>query len=242
MSRFGWIAHNVIEKSDIVLEILDARFIKDTINPDVGRKVKAKNKILIQVINKSDCVDRRKLDSERKKLINGVAVSVKTRVGLAFLKTKIKILAKKYRLGNVVVGVVGYPNVGKSSLINVLKGKSSARTSSEAGYTKGEQQLRISKNILMIDTPGVIAKEVKNEQELILIDAKNPNSIKDPDLVVMTLMQKHPAFFLRTYNVKIQEDLEATIKEIALKLNFKRKGNTADVDRASRKILKDWLT
>lgn len=241
MSRFGWVAHNVIEKSDIILEVIDARFIKDTINPDVSRKIRAKNKILIQVINKSDCVNRRKLDSEKKKLINGVVVSVKLRFGLAYLKTKIKILAKQNKMSSVVVGVVGYPNVGKSSLINVLKGKSSARTSSDAGFTKGEQQLRISRNILMIDTPGVIAKEVKDENELVLIDAKNPDSIKDPDIPVMKLMRKHPDFFERKYGVQMQYDLEAVIEEIAVKLNLKKKGNKPDVERASRKILKDWL-
>jgi len=139
------------------------------------------------------------------------------------------------------VGVVGYPNVGKSSLINVFKGKSSAKTSSEAGFTKGKQYIRISRTILMIDTPGVIAKEVRDEEELVLIDAKNPHTIKDPDLAVMILMQERPNFFEEKYSVKVKDDLEATIEEIALKLNLKKKGNMPDVERASRKILKDWL-
>jgi len=241
MSRFGWVAHKVIEKSDIILEVLDARFVKDTTNKDVERKVKAKNKILIQVINKADYVDSRKLDSVKKKLINGVVVSVKDRVGLSFLRNKIKILANKNKMDQVVVGVVGYPNVGKSSLINVLKGRRSAKISSEAGFTKGEQYVRISRNILMIDTPGVMTKEIRDEEELVLIGAKNPHTIKDPDMAVMKLMQEHPDFFGKKYNVKVKDDLEATIEEIALKLNLKKKGNMPDIERASRKILKDWL-
>jgi len=241
MSKFGWVAHKVIEKSDIILEVLDARFIKDTINKDVENTVRIKNKILIQVINKADCVSSRKLDSVKKKFADCVVISVKNRTGLAFLKTKIKILANKNKMGNVVVGVVGYPNVGKSSLINTLKGKSSARTSPEAGFTKGEQYIRISRSILMIDTPGVISKDVRDEEELVLIGAKNPYTIKDPDMAVMKLMQAHPDFFEKKYNVKVKDDLDATIEEIALKLNLKKKGNLPDVERASRKILNDWV-
>ena len=241
MAQFGRVADRVIEKSDIILEVLDARFVEDTINRAVERKVKSKNKILIQVINKADFVDSKKLDLIKKQLVNCAIVSVKNRAGLTFLKNKIKILAKKNKLDSVVVGVVGYPNVGKSSIINVFKGKGSARTSPDAGFTKGEQYVRISRTILMIEKPGVISKEVIDEEDLVLIGAKNPNTMKDPDLAVMRLMQARPNFFEKKYNVKVKEDLEATLEEIALKLNLKKKGNMPDVERASKKILNDWL-
>lgn len=241
MDKFGLVVNEIIEKSDIILEVLDARFIEDTINKDVERKIKARNKILIQVINKADYVNGRKLQLVKKKLVNGVVVSVKAHVGLTFLKNKIKILANKNKIRNVVVGVVGYPNVGKSSLINVLRGKSSTKVSPEAGLTKGKQYIRISRTVLMIDTPGVIANDVRDDEELVLIGAKNPSAINDPDVEVMKLMQDRPSFFWKKYRVKVKEDLAETIEEIALKLNLKKKGNKPDVERASRKILMDWL-
>ncbi len=236
MSHFGWIVHKVIEKSDIVLEILDARFIDETRN----KKIENKAKILIHVINKCDYVDKRYLDQVKKELENCVFVSATKHLGITLLRQKIKMLANKNRIKNPVVGVVGYPNVGKSSVINALKGKGSAKTSPEAGFTKGKQYLRID-DFLMIDTPGIIAKEKNKEEELVLISAKNPHSIKDPDLAVIRLIKNHPGLIEKKYGVKIKKDKEATIEDIALKLNLKIKGNLPDILRASRKILQEWL-
>ena len=237
MPRFRSIAEEVIRKSDIVLEVLDARFIEETKNKNAEDKAK----ILIHVINKCDYVDKKILDRAKKGLQNCVFVSAKKYLGTTMLKQKIKTLANKNKIRNPIVGVIGYPNVGKSSLINALKGKGSAKTSSEAGYTKGKQYLRIGNDFLMIDTPGVISKEKKKEEELVLIGAKNPYTIKDPDLAVIKLIEKHPGIVEKRYKVRIKTDKEKTIEDIALKLNLKKKGNLPDIDRASRKILQDWF-
>ncbi len=241
MSHFGWVVHNVIERSDIILEVLDARFIGETLNESVEIKAKASGKQLIHVVNKSDYVDIRQLGEVKRQLKNCVFVSATKRTGLPLLKRMIKALAKKKRLGSVVVGVVGYPNVGKSTLINTLRLKSSAKTSPEAGYTKGMQYIKISRDILMIDTPGVIAKGINNEEDLVLIGAKNPYAIKDPDVAVVRLLEGRPGRIEKKYGVEIKEDKEETIRDIAIKLNFKKKGNLPDIDRASRKILQDWV-
>ena len=238
MPHFGKVIHKVIEKSDIVLEVLDARFIDETRN----RKIENKIKILIHVINKCDYADKIYLDEVKKGLENCVFVSAKKHLGMTLLRRKIKMLAAKNRIKNPVVGVVGYPNVGKSSIINALKGKGSAKTSPEPGYTKGEQYLRISSDFLMIDTPGVIAKEKSKEEELVLIGAKNPYTIRDPDLAVIRLIKNHPGLIEKKYGVKIKRDKEAAIEDIALKLSLKKKGNLPDIERASRKILQDWIT
>ncbi len=241
MHNFEGVVNKVIEKSDIVLEVLDARFIDETRNSKIEHKVKNKNKILIHVINKCDYVDKRHLDEIKKGLENCVFVSAKKYLGTTLLKQKIKTLANKNKIKKPIVGVVGYPNVGKSSIINVLKGTCSAKTSAEAGYTKAEQYLRVSKDFLMIDTPGVIAKG-KNEEELVLIGAKNPYTIEDPDLAVIKLIKNHPGLIEKRYGVEIKSDKEATIEDIALKLNLKKKGNLPDIERTARRILQDWIS
>jgi len=240
MPKFGKVVNEVIEKSDIVLEILDARFITETRNRKIEHQVEEQNKTLIYVINKCDHADKKYLDRVKKELKNCVFVSAKKHLGTTLLREKIKILANKNKIKNPIVGVIGYPNVGKSSIINVLKGKKSARTSSEAGYTKGKQYLKVD-DFLMIDTPGVISKEKKKDVELVLIGAKNPYNINDPDLAVLRLIESHPGLIEGKYGVKIRKDKEATIEDIALKMNLKKKGNLPDIDRTSRKILQDWI-
>ena len=234
---FQSIVNKVIQQSDIVLEILDARFIEETRNKQLEKKIK----ILIHVINKCDYVDKTYMDEAKKNLENCVFVSAKKHLGTTLLKNKIKQLANQNKIKWPKVGVIGYPNVGKSSVINALKGKGSAKTSPEAGYTKGKQYLRIDNDFLMIDTPGVISKEKTKVEELVLIGAKNPYTIEDPDLAVIKLLKKRPGLAEKKYNVKIKPNKEETIEDIALKLNFKKKGNLPDVDRASRRILQDFL-
>ncbi len=240
MAGFGWVVHKVIEKSDIVLEILDARFINETRNKEIEYKVKNRNKILVYVVNKCDYANKKDLLPLKKQLENCVFVSATKHLGTSLLKQKIKYLAKKNKIEKPIVGVIGYPNVGKSSLINALKGKGSAKTSPEPGYTKGVQILKISENMKMLDTPGVISREDKGDLKLAIIGAKNPSIIEDPDLAVIEIMKKYPNAVEKYYSVKPEASKEDTIDAIALKLNMKKKGNLPDTERASRKILYDW--
>ncbi len=241
MPGFKSIVTDVIRKSDVLLEILDARFIDETRNKKLEFVIKNKRKILIHVINKCDCVDKGYMDEAKKRFENCVFVSAKERLGANLLIQKIKVLAGKKKIKQPIVGVVGYPNVGKSSVINMLKGGGSAKISSEAGYTKAMQYLRISRDIMVIDTPGVIAKDMTDKQDLVLIGAENPSLIKDPDLAVIELIESNPGLIEKKYGVKAQEDKEAVIESIALKFNMKKKGGMPDIERASKMILHDWI-
>lgn len=240
MLKFRWIIHKVIQESNIILEVLDARFIEQTRDIKLEQKIKNRNCILITVINKCDYVKKEKLEPYKKKLENCVFISVKNHLGTTLLKKKIKELANKRKIKHLIIGVVGFPNVGKSSLINALKGRKSAKTSPEAGYTKGKQFVRISKNIMMMDTPGVIDKQKTKESDLVLIGAKNPSTMEDPDLAVIQLIKTNPKIIENHYKVKQKVDKEKTVEDIALKLHYKKKGNLPDVDRVSRKILREW--
>jgi len=241
MAGFTSVVKKVIDRADVILEVVDARFIDETSNSEIEARVKRNGRILIKVINKCDYVDKDILDEVKKKYEHCVFISAKNHHGINLLKTKIKKLAAARRKNMPLVGVLGYPNVGKSSIINVLKGKSSARTSSEAGFTKGAQYLRVKNDFLMIDTPGVISRGETDDEELVLVGAKNPSSIDDPDLAVMTLMKRYPGLIEESYGVEVKKDKEEVIVDIALKLNFKKKGDLPDIARASRKILKDWI-
>jgi len=93
-------------------------------------------------------------------------------------------LIKNYSKNNgtktaVTVGVIGYPNVGKSSLINSMKKKRAVGISSTAGYTTSLTTVEIDKMVKIIDSPGVILSE-ESETALVLRNNINSSDVKDP--------------------------------------------------------------
>jgi ribosome biogenesis GTPase A len=133
---------------------------------------------------------------------------------------------------------MGYPNVGKSSLINAMTGRGSARTSSEPGFTRGVQWIKVKNNFMLLDTPGVIPATEKDDVLMTVMGSKKIDSY-EAELIVEELMMKFPDRIERKYEVSSHEDPEETLIEIAEKRNFKKKGNLPDTSRAAQMIILD---
>lgn len=234
--KFLDIAKKIIDESDIILEVLDARFEKEMHNEELIEKLKSNKKVLIRVLNKADLVQTFKPNS----------ISCKLRKGVSKLRNKIKKEARKLKLNRkVTVGVLGYPNVGKSSVINILIGKSSAGTGAVAGFTKGIQKIKLDNKILLIDTPGVIPSSYysmtdKNAMSVhAKLGARSYDKIKNPEIDACYLIQKFSNQIKKYFGAK-SENPEDIIEEIGRKRNLIQKGNKVDVDRTSRIIIRDW--
>ncbi|MFZ5954799.1 MAG: YlqF/YawG family GTPase [Nanoarchaeota archaeon] len=247
---FPKIIRNMIEICDIILEVLDARFIEETRNLEIEELIKSKNKKIIYVLNKSDLMN---LNGKRKELTEKniypfVFVSCKKRRGIKELRSRIKIEIKKSNLNfpRAHVGIIGYPNTGKSSLINILSGRSSARTAPEAGFTKGIQKIRLTSDILLLDTPGIIpeSKYSGTKREVIadntIVGARTFDQVKDPEFIISKLMDKYSKQIEKFYEIEAEGDAEMLIEKLAKKKGFLIKGNEPDIDRTSRLILRDW--
>lgn len=242
--KYPLLLEKVIGISDIVLEILDARFPKEMQNKEIEKLIDKKGKKIIYVLNKSDLTMKRD-----QSLSPRVFVSCKSRTGISELRNKIKIEAAKVKKigehSRVQVGVIGYPNTGKSSLINLLIGKNSAKTGSEAGFTKGIQKLRLTESIQLLDSPGVIpaaeysmTNEVKIAQQ-VKVGGKSYTQTKNPDLVVNEIVKSNKKDLKKFYGIEFN-DAEDLIEIIGKKKGFLKKGGKIDSDRAARNILKDW--
>ena len=248
-AKFSEMSDNIIRISDIVLEVIDARFLKETRNSESEKLVYKYGKKLIFVINKSDLVDISKL----KKLIpedmhTYVFVSCVRKKGISLLRNVIKMETKRLgdeRYKKKHVGIIGYPNTGKSSLINVLIGRSSAGTSSSAGFTKGIQKIRLAKNILLIDTPGVIPQDEFVREKILetgkysIIGARTDSQIKDPESGIYNIMEKYPGIIEKFYGIE-NLDFDEFIEKLGRKRYFLKKGNLVDEDRVYRMIIRDW--
>ncbi len=240
--KFPEVVEKLIKESEIILQILDARFIDDTRNLEIEKYLKDKRKKLINVINKSDLAQIKYI---KPRLIPYVVTSCKKRTGIKQLREKIKTISKQIKKEKVIVGIIGYPNTGKSSLINLLIGKKSAGTGAEAGYTKGLQKLKLDKKILLFDSPGVIPKEeytsVKNKKltKHVKVGARTWSHVRNAEQIVAELIKEFPNILQNKYKIQTKSP-EHLLEKLGRKKNFLKKGNEVDIDRTAKSILKDW--
>lgn len=251
--KYPDIVDEIIKVSDVIIEVLDARFIEDTRNLEIEEAVKMKGKKLIYVLNKCDLVDleEKKKEMNEKGLYPYVFVSCTTRKGSRELRDRIKMEAKRVVLPHeemrrVQIGIIGYPNTGKSSLINFLTGGSAAKVGKEAGFTKTMQKIRLTADILILDTPGVIPEREysTHAQELISkhakVSARDATKVKRPDMVIQTLMREYGKQIEEYYRIKADGNGDVLIEEYGKQKNMLRRGGVVDEDRAARAILTDW--
>lgn len=249
--KYPSIAKKIIENSDLILEVLDARFAEETRNEDFENEILRKGKKIIFVLNKSDLVRPETL--RKLKIFPRVAVSCIKRRGIRDLRNLIKKKSRevekpvdKDKSGKVTVGVIGYPNTGKSSLINLLIGRSSAGVSVQSGFTKALQKLRLTEGIQLLDSPGVIPEREysTHEREKILrhakLGARDYSKVSEPDMAVAELMKEFPGIIEEHYKIDSENNPEIFIEKLGQKKGFFKKGGIVDDDRVSRIILKDW--
>lgn len=231
------IVNDVIERSDILLLVLDARMPQFTRNIEIEKKVSYKGKKILYVINKCDLIDIELSKKIKKTLSPSVFVSGKKHFGTNLLREQIMRLSKGE---NCIVGVLGYPNVGKSSVINMLKGKTSASVSPTSGHTKAVQKIRASGKIVLLDTPGVIPFMEKDIIKQTLIGTINFDKVKDPELIVLGMIENLDGRIEDYYGIEKNEDPEIVLENLAKQRNKILKGNIPDTFTMSRIILKDW--
>jgi len=237
MANYWKLVNKLIGESDILLEVIDARMIDETRNIELEKKIEEAGKKFIFVINKADLADKKMLEKRKNELWPCVFVSALKYYGTAKLRELILRMAEKE---NVTVGVVGYPNTGKSSVINMLKGKASAGTSAHSGYTRGIQKIKVTNRIMMIDSPGVIPFKKDDETKLALIGSLNVAKLKNPDLDAITLIESLNGAVERYYNIEPGNDSEETLERIALKKGKLMKGGKPDIMLTARLVIQDW--
>ena len=156
-----------IKLIDLVIELVDARIPLSSRNPDIDELGRQKSRLIL--LNKADLAENKWNDAwiEYFKDKGYLAVKVNSKKGGGIkniqsviqeaCKEKIERDRKRGILNRPVRAmVVGIPNVGKSTFINTLAGKASAKTGNKPGVTKGKQWIRLNKSIELLDTPGIL--------------------------------------------------------------------------------------
>jgi len=239
--NYHTIVMQVINNADIIAEVVDARFPEQSRNEWLEKTVLEKGKKLLIVINKADLVSEAKVLKSKETLgVTSVFVSAKQKKGGIKLREVLGKLSKKEATR---VAFVGYPNTGKSSVINMLKGKKSASTSPTAGFTKGKQQIRISSKVMLVDTPGIIPIDEKDETLMVLLSSLNVQQVKDLESTGINVAQA----FLKTNRKKLgafygveAKDGEEFLEKIAFKRNKLLKEGKPNTREAARLLITDF--
>lgn len=258
---------------DLVVEVLDARIPISSQNPDIQEYIKNKNKI--EVLNKADLADETQTANWvkyfEKNNIPAVITDSNSGKGIREVIKKIHTVsaetkeksAQKGRAGRSIrVLVLGIPNVGKSSFINRVSKKTSMRVGNKPGVTKNKQWIRLTSNVELLDTPGVLWPKIANEQtalNLAYTGTIKSDIIDEVEIaynLVKFLIEKYRKNLIERYklNSEIVEKINSNdeleenekIVEIMNYIGEKRgtvsKGNNIDLEKISKIILEDFRT
>ncbi len=247
------IAEN-LKMVDIVIEVIDARIPVSSRNPIIDELVKTKKRIII--LNKSDLSDGKAnaqwSDYFKKQGSMVLAMNCMSGGGVNQLykilnrqqdeKNEGQIRKKPLRMM-----IVGVPNVGKSSLINRMTGKKSAKTGDRPGVTKGKQWLGLENGMQLLDTPGILWPKFEDPEAG--LNLAFCGSIKDEILDVATLalelikvlQRDYPQLLKDRYKLdEIDEDALTNMENIALKRGFILPGRRIDYERCGKTVLDEF--
>ncbi len=240
---------------DMILEIRDARAPRSSLNPDMAELGKNKRRILL--LNKADLADKALTEKWIKDLssdtVSAVATDARNTGSVKAVRRALDELsaekAKKDKARGIVsrparIMVVGIPNVGKSTLINSLAGRSSARTGDKPGVTRGNQWIRLGKSLELLDTPGILWPKFEDPRvgiRLALIGSISDDVLPAEDLAaegLSLLTARYPETLAAKYG-ELPDDPYMALIRIAERNQLLKKGGEADSEKAARRFLDD---
>ena len=273
----------VIESSDVILQVLDAR---DPLGTRVHSAVESgilshPDKRMVLVLNKIDLVPKTNVAdwltylrrahptvalkagtaksgrSNESGKSSGVgrsegenALDSANAVGVEGLLQLLKNYARRSdskKKTCITVGIIGYPNVGKSSILNSLKRSRAVGVSPRPGFTTSLQEVVLDRNIRLVDSPGVVFDDDDDVDGAgaILRNSVDCDSVKDPLPAIQSLLGRcSTESLMMTYNVPaFPSGPEGVMTFLAMVARTKGRvlqGGVPDKVMAARLVIKDW--
>ena len=266
MSQIHWFpghmkkALNEIEAKiklvDLVIEVLDARAPISSINTDFENRFANKKKLVI--LSKADLADP--IETEKwaiyyknqgnsPLILNLTDPKAEKVISAAVLKMgeekHKKEIAKGMKPQPIKAMIIGVPNVGKSSLINRIAKRNAAGVQNKPGYTRGEQYIKVNKDFILLDTPGVLPMNYEDKTKAINLALLG--SIRDEILPTEQLFSSLINFLRKNYPNALRERFGIEVigepHEVAILISQKRglvSGGAPDLEKAYFVALKEF--
>jgi len=241
----------VLPATDVIIELLDARIPYSSENPML--KELRGNKPSLKILTKADLADQSATEQWVKTLrtdtIDTMAITTADEDTPRAVKTSIKQLVSgsASRVKPFVAMVVGIPNVGKSTLINQIAGRTVAKTGNEPAITKRQQPISLGDNWVLRDTPGVLWPNVENAHSgyrLAATGAVRDTAMDSADVAVYLLeylLSTYPHLVSKRYPLELSaNDAVGALELIGKSRGCLAGGGLVDFDRAARLVLTEF--
>jgi ribosome biogenesis GTPase A len=245
-----------IKLVDMVIEIRDARIPNASRNPMIQQICGHKPRLII--LSKKDKAEENVTKQWIEKLsennVRAIALDllkedltkVLTNECQLMMKEKIdRQIRKGIRPTAIKAMVVGIPNVGKSTLINRVAKRKVAQTGDRPGVTRALQWVKVSPQLELLDTPGVLWPKFEEEKDgyvLAVTGAIRDEILPMEDVFAyaMNILIKHyPKYLVDRYNIEVCEDPFECMERIARKRGFIMSGNEIDTERTMKIVMKE---
>lgn len=239
----------VIDSSDVLLQVVDVRDPMGTRSSYLENYLKKEKpfKHLVIVLNKCDLVPVNVTKAWIKHLSKEYpTLSFRASTTNPFGKGDLISLFRQFSSlhkdkKQISIGIVGYPNVGKSSLINALKSKKVCDVAPIAGETKVWQYISLMKGIYLIDCPGVVHPHNETDTDIVLKNVVRTENIQEPESHISEILKRvDESFIKRHYKVEDWEDSVDFLEQIARRMGKLTKGGHPDINTTARMVLNDW--
>lgn len=254
----------LVDTADVLLQVLDARDpMGSRIHPSMENAILSRaDKRMVLVLNKIDLVPKNvigewltflrksqptiavKASNDHCKTSSESDDMSSVPVGMEGLLQLLKNYARTGGSGGkskttIVVGILGYPNTGKSSIINALKRCRAVGVSPRPGFTTSMQEVVLDRNVRLLDSPGVVF----DDGSAMLGNCVDADSIDDPIPAVAALLERcNPSSLVMTYNIPAfpPGDVMMFLAMVARSYGRVLKGGIPDKVAAARAVLRDW--
>ncbi len=242
---------------DLVIEIVDARIPMSSRNPDLDRLSLGRERMIL--FGKPDLADpaanEKWMAYYRECGMHPFACDLRSNRSLKLLAPMIREVCKakierdrRKGIQNrpIRAMVAGIPNVGKSTFINSFSGSAAAKTGNKPGVTKGKQWIRISKEVELLDTPGLLWPKFEDQTvglNIALVGSMPDEILRIEELaldLIRVLLPRYPGVLAARYDLQEEADPLRVLEGIALRRGCLKKGGEADSEKAARLLMDDF--
>ena len=248
---------NKVKLVDVIIELFDARAPISSINENLA-KITANKKKLV-VLTKTDLADpvqtKKWMEVLSKQFDAILSLDLKSTNAESLLSKAVislgkdkweKEMKKGMKPQPIRTMIIGIPNVGKSSLINRLAKRKAAGVQNKPGYTRGEQWIKVNKDFLLLDTPGILPMSYENPKKaanLALIGAIREDILPNEQLgeILISFLRTHYQNALKTrFDIENIADRLTVLNQISERRKIVNSNGENDLLRAESLLLKEF--